>query len=391
VRTVGLIARREITTRLQQKGYRISVGVTLLIVMAACIVPSFIGGSGKSKTYDIGLSSMSAPLGRALASTASTLHITLRLHASTAAQAQSKVHAGDWDAAVVGASIIAQHKTDAVVGLIEQAHVVAETNGQLRQAGLSASQIQKALRVTPLQVTTTASDSSTQRAAIATIAVVALFTQLITFCTWVAMGVVEEKSSRVVELVLSSVRPLRLLAGKLLGIGALAVAQVTLLGVVALVTANAAGTLTVPASAISTVLVSLVGFVFGFAFFAALAAGLAATVSRQEEVSAILAPVTITMTACYLASFTVANNAGSVSSRILSIVPPISAIAMPARVARGGVPVLDVVAAIVLLSIATLGVVLVGARVYRASVLHSGSRMKLRDAWRGEAVAPDVV
>jgi hypothetical protein len=141
--------------------------------------------------------------------------------------------------------------------------------------------------------------------------VIVLFSQLVTFCTWVAMGVVEEKSSRVVELVLSAVRPLQLLTGKLVGIGVLAAGQVLVLGVAGVVAALTAQTLTLPAAGIVTLLVAFVGFLLGFAFFGGLAAGLASTVSRQEEVSGILAPVSITLMVTYLAGFAAASSPDS--------------------------------------------------------------------------------
>jgi ABC-2 type transport system permease protein len=201
------------------------------------------------------------------------------------------------------------------------------------------------------------------------------------------MGVVEEKASRVVELVLSSVRPMQLLAGKLLGIGALAAAQVLLLGGAAIAAAIASGTITIPASAIGTVAISFIAFVLAYAFFASLAAALGSTVSRQEEVSGVLAPVTMTLTVCYVAGFAVASNPDAGYARVLSILPPISSIAMPARIARGGVPAIDVVLAIVLLLAAAAGILAVAARIYRASILHSGTRVSLRRAWRGEPAA----
>ena len=96
--------------------------------------------------------------------------------------------------------------------------------------------------------------------------------------------------------------------------------------------------------------------------------------------------MTITLTVCYGASLAAANSPGSTAARVLSIVPPISSLSMPARIANGGVPVLDIVVAVVLLVALAAGIVAVAARIYRASVLHSGTRVPLRRAWRGEAV-----
>ena len=162
----------------------------------------------------------------------------------------------------------------------------------------------------------------------------------------------------------------------------MAAAQVLALGVAALVSATVAGTLTIPATAIVSVLVAFVGFLLGYAFFAALAAALGSTVSRQEEVSGVLAPVTLTLTVCYAASFATTSDPHSTFARLVSIIPPLSAIGMPARIARGPVPALDIALAVVLLVLATAGIVTVAARIYRASILHSGTRVPLRTAWR---------
>lgn len=387
--SIRLIARREIVTRIAQRGYRIGLGIALLVVIAACVLPSLFGGGSSPSKYDIAVATDVPGLPAALQAVARAEGVQVTTHqASSAAQARREVAKGSADAAVLpGGKLVAKNSGDAVVRVVQNAYQVAETVDRLRNAGLSTAAVKQALNVEPLQVTSSGSKESAQRQTIAIIAVVALFTQLVTFCTWVAMGVVEEKASRVVELVLSSVRPMQLLTGKLLGIGVLATAQVLLVGVVALVASTVAGTLTVPASAIATVAVSFVGFVLGFLFFGALAAGLGSTVSRQEEVSGILTPVTLSLTVCYGASFATARIPDSTFARVVSIVPPFSVISMPARIARGGVPVLDIVLAVVLLIAAAAAIIALAARVYRASVLHSGTRVSLRRAWRGEAVS----
>ena len=258
---------------------------------------------------------------------------------------------GAWDVAVLpGDRLLVHAATDGSAALVRTALQLAGTLERLRAAGLSPTQAEHALeRPAGARSRPSSSSRSGQRKGIAIVAVVLLFSQLVTFVTWVATGVVEEKASRVVELLLACVRPSQLLAGKLVGIGLLAAAQVLVIGLVALVAATSAGTVSVPASAIAVLIGSFVGFLLGFAFFAALGAAAASTVSRQEEVSGVLAPISLTLTVCYLAAFTVAASPGSTASRVLSLVPPVSAMAMPARLAGGGVPVLDVVLAVVLL------------------------------------------
>jgi ABC-2 type transport system permease protein len=379
---VLLIAAREVTTRLQQRGYRVGLGIGVLVVVVAVALPGILSGKDEPSRYDVGLAVDRPALERVLAGG------PVDVHRASPAVAEQKVRSGAWDAAVVpGDRLLAGHSGDAVVGVVQAAYRTATSLERLQGAGLSASAARRALTVQPLAVHTTADKDKDQRSAIAVLAILLLFSQLVTFCTWAAMGVVEEKSSRVVELILASVRPLQLLAGKLLGIGVLATGQVLALGLAALASASAAGSLTVPASAIGTLVVGFVAFLFGYAFFGALAAALGSTVSRQEEVSGVLAPVTVTLMVCYGAGFSAVNSPDSTLSRVLSVVPPVSVIGLPARVARGSAPVGDVVLAAVLLVLATAGVLVVAARIYRASVLHSGTRVPLGRAWRGEPAA----
>ncbi|SHH23960.1 ABC-2 type transport system permease protein [Jatrophihabitans endophyticus] len=382
---VRLVARREITSRLQQRGFRIGFAIALLIVVVACVVPSLFSDDDSTPRYDVAVVGDHPGLAAALARS-ETPRFTV--HTATAAEAHDRVDDGDWDAAVLPGGRLVVDETDGdVVTAVQQVNVSTALVTRLGAAGLSSDDIREALTVRPLRVESTGSGDDGQRRAIAVITVIVLFTQLTTFCTWVAMGVVEEKASRVVELILSSIRPLQLLVGKLLGIGTLAAAQVLALGAVGLVVSTLAGTISIPASAFVTVLTGFVGFVLGFAFFAALAAALASTVSRQEEVSGVLAPVTLSLTVCYFASFATAGDPDSTLARVVSIVPPFSCVAMPGRIAGGTVPVLDVLLAVVLLGGAAAAILAVAARIYRATVLHSGTRVPLSRAWRGEAVA----
>ena len=303
----------------------------------------------------------------------------------------SKVEKGAWDAAIVGdTKIVAKEGNSSAVALLQVSHKSVDTAQRLARAGLTNSQVQEIFAAAPLPVTATRSAENTQRRVIASVTVVFLFTQLIAFCTWMATGVVEEKSTRVVELLLSAVRPLQLLTGKLLGIGALAIFQVALLGGIALTIVSTTGSLDVPISVYATIATSFLWFVLGFAFFASLSAALASLVSRQEEVSGVMSPVTALLLVSYLGSLYAANVPNSSLSRLLSLIPPISAIAMPARMASGQATVAEVVFAAALMIGATVAILAIAARIYRVAILHSGNRLTLRRAWQGEAVADTI-
>ena len=385
---LGLIARREIETRTQQRSFRIGLLVTLLLIAVVALLPRFIGGPATT-SYDIGVGGPDAPaVGDTVRALAAQRHLKVDIHPiGVAADAEREVRSGHWDAALIdGTRIVAQDDTSTAAALVNAARQTVIGLAQLRSAGVDVDRVTRALAVSALPVTSTGGDRD-ERQAVATITIVVLFGQLIGFCSWVAMGVVEEKSSRVVEIVLSTVRPWQLLGGKLIGIGAIAIGQLTAYAVVGLGVATAVGRVDLPAGTVGAVALSVGWFVLAFTFFAALSAALGSLVSRQEEVSGVLAPVTGLLMISYLLGFTVIGSPGSTLSRVLSMVPPISGIAMPARLIRGHVPVLDIVVSVVLMLGLAAVMLGIGAKIYRAAVLHSGSKVSLRTAWRGEAVA----
>jgi ABC-2 type transport system permease protein len=294
---------------------------------------------------------------------------------------------GKWDAALLdGERIVAESASSTVTALLQAAVADVRADERLAEAGVDVAKARAALSVAPLPVDTVHGDAG-KRSGIALITIIALFSQLITYISWVATGVVEEKSSRVIELLLSAVRPWQLLTGKLIGIGALAFAQIAAMAVVGLGVAVGTHSVSLPPGSVGVVAMAVGWFVLAFGFYAALAAALGSLVARQEEVSGVLAPVSAILMASYGLGFAAVYAPHSAVARIASIVPPFSAIGMPARLANGGVPIADVLLAVGLMVAATVGVVAIGAKIYRAAVLHTGSRLGIRAAWRSEAVA----
>ena len=109
-----------------------------------------------------------------------------------------------------------------------------------------------------------------------------------------ARGVTEEKSSRVVELLLTTLSPRRLLAGKVLGVGLLGLAQLVVAGGAALAAGRLAGGAGLPSAAPETVALVLLWFVLGYVFYSVAFAAVGALVSRQED----LAGATTLLTTC---------------------------------------------------------------------------------------------
>ncbi|MBD0323814.1 MAG: ABC transporter permease, partial [Aldersonia sp.] len=196
----------------------------------------------------------------------------------------------------------------------------------------------------------------------------------------VAMGVVEEKVSRIVEILLATVKPAHLLWGKILGVGVVQIVSTVLLAATALVTATATGLLTIPDVAYTMVGVSSVWLVLGFLFFASLYAATGAMVSRQEEINSASWPLMVAaMGALYAAIFGM-QAPDSTIIRVLAWIPPFSSTVVPMRVATGDASWTEVAGSFLVMAFATGLAVWIAGRIYRRSVLLTGLRVPWKTA-----------
>jgi ABC-2 type transport system permease protein len=196
----------------------------------------------------------------------------------------------------------------------------------------------------------------------------------------VAVGVVEEKVSRIVEILRATVKPAQLLWGKILGIGIVQIASTLVLAAVGLVTARATGLLTIPDVAYSMVGVSMIWLLLGFLFFAALYAATGAMVSRQEEINSAAWPLMIVaMGAMYAGIFGISAPDSGVM-RVLAWIPPFSSTVVPMRVATGYGDWVEVAGSALLMALVTAFAVWISGQIYRRSVLMTGSRVSWKKA-----------
>jgi ABC-2 type transport system permease protein len=224
-----------------------------------------------------------------------------------------------------------------------------------------------------------------------------LFLAVIIYGTWIAMSVVEEKTNRVLEIILSTASPFQLLAGKVLGVGGAALLQyVLVLGaalltlllqgqVASLVLGSAAGISLPKGLTPGLLLIFSVYFVLGFLLYAVLFAAAGSLVSRQEEVNQVVTPMTMLSTAGYLVGLYA--SIGIVDARApwvvaLSWVPFLSPYMMLGRLNAGEAGPLDIVGSIVLLALTIVAALWLAARIYSAGVLMYGQRPSLRRMWK---------
>ncbi len=232
---------------------------------------------------------------------------------------------------------------------------------------------------------------------------IAIFMAIILYGQWIAYSVAEEKSSRVMEIVLAAATPFQLLAGKVIGVGALALLQYVIvslpmilalafqnqiaslvLGADAAPAAAAGGSVT---SSLSIGIVATFGvmLLLGFAVYASLYAGAASLVSRQEDINQIVAPLTFVSVIGYLVSTYAGTGLIPLDSPVvvaLSFVPLFSPYLMLTRLSLGAAAPWEGVVAMVILALTVPLALWIAARLYRSGVLLYGQPPSPRTLWR---------
>jgi ABC-2 type transport system permease protein len=196
----------------------------------------------------------------------------------------------------------------------------------------------------------------------------------------VLTGVVEEKSSAVIELLLVRIRAEHLLAGKVIGIGVAAMAQMVL-AVAASVAALAISGVDVPTDIWSSVPMVLVWFVGGYALYSTLFAVAGSLVSRQEDAPAAAMPIYALMITAYVIVYVFGYIPEATASRILSVLPPTSPFLMPMRMAAGAASVVEVVVAVALLLASIVLAWKLTGKLYEQVLLRRGTRISWRSAF----------
>src|SRR4029077_18700890 len=201
----------------------------------------------------------------------------------------------------------------------------------------------------------------------------------------VAAGVVEEKANRIIEILLSTVRPRQLMLGQVVGIGLVGLLQLVVVGIVAIVTVMRTHAVSIPSVTVVAVAGGLLWFALGVGLFALMFAAAASLVSRQEDLAAVTTPITLLIVGTYLAFFWVGANPDQQVAISLSVIPPFAPVLMASRIATGDAQAWQVLLAIVLTIIAIGALNALAARIYENSVLRVGTRVKVLDALRGRA------
>jgi len=383
---VRLIAARDLRERLRTRAYRLSAVLTALLVAAVVVLPRLFADD-EPPTYEV------AVVGPVTATVTATVEgvadavdgadVRFR-EVDDRAAAEEALDAGDVDLALVEGEVVAREEPDpgdwraAVAGAIGQL-------AALERAGLAPDVAAAALSEPPppVRALEPGSDEEDTRTAVAFVGALLLYTFLSLYGVWVLYGVVEEKSTRVAEVLLSAVPPSALLAGKVIGIGVAALLQGAITVTVALVASVLTGAGLLDAVSPGEVVSLLAWFLLGYVFYAVVYAAAGSLVGRQEDVQNVATPPALPLLVGYL----VATQAAFGSSegpvvRFFSLFPPTAPVVMPVRTTVSDVPAWEVGLAVALTLAATVLLVQLAAKVYARALLRSGGRVRWRDALR---------
>ncbi|MEU7061003.1 ABC transporter permease [Streptomyces sp. NPDC046197] len=375
-RAVGLVIAREVKARAATRSYLLGLFFTAFAVVALMVT---FGGGGSS-TYEL------AVTGAPASAVGPAPEGVEARYVPDAATAREQTRDKKVAAALVlengRAQVLVRGNTpgaarDAAVTMARQ----WATNRALRDQHVDPGRL--AAEVTaagPHTVTVSGDEKASKSLGAALTVSVLLFVQILGFGMLVSQGVVEEKSTRVVEVLLSVLTPLRLMVGKVVGIGITAFLQMAVLAAAAVGTAEATGTSSVGFPGIGAVVSSVVWFLFGFFFFAFLYAAAGSLVSRPEELQSVVMPVMlITMLPAGVA-FVAAQDLSVPWVGVVRYIPPFSCLLMPMLAAVHEAGLAEQAAAAALMTVATGAAAWLTARVYQRSLLHLGATLSWRQA-----------
>jgi ABC-2 type transport system permease protein len=429
VRNVATIARREYTWRGRSRSFAISTLILVVLAVGVALAPVIIEAIGRNQTaeriavyqgsadpsVDVATaleSLLDATAGRSGSGSQPSTSAGFAVTAVTdLAAARAEVERGQVKAAIalsrttsgdlafhVYSKLAAFERTSQ---LIQAAVTTLTIQDRLARAGIAPGD--QARLFSPASVDFEQPPSAGAGAStldqliggsiLGVALTIAIFIAIMVYGQWVAMSVVEEKSSRVMEIILGAARPVELMTGKVLGVGGLALTQYAIVfvpvalvvlfeGAIAALVLGGNATVELPKGLSVSLLVGFgIFFVLGFLLYATLYAGVASLVSRQEDVNQIIGPLTLISTLGYLVAVWISSGLIELESplvRILSYVPFLSPYIMVSRMATGQVEPWEIGIAVFILVI-SIGIALwASARVYAAGVLLYGQKPGVR-------------
>jgi ABC-2 type transport system permease protein len=414
LRRLGAVARREYVERVRSKAFLVGTVLGPVIMAGFMVVPTLVMAKQRGQPLRLAVlaaegtlrAAVEQSLARRKANDAARFDVRPAPAAAPGADAHEALRAavlrGELDAYVylppdaLQRSVAEYHGRNVSnmmdLGLVDAAVEEAVIGRRLTGAGLAASAVEEVTRKLDLKtVRLSASGAREDRGGsffLAMILMTILYTSIAMWGAVVMNGVIEEKTSRLVEMVVSSLPPWTFFGGKLLGVGAAGLTQFAVWGAsLGLLSAYA----TAAASAggprmpeVSPLLLAsfVVCFLLGYFLYAALYAAVGASVNSAQEAQTLAFPVMAPLLTAFLFFPAVLGSPDSTFSTSLSLVPFFAPMLMFLRVAAAPPPAWQLVLSVVLCLGTIVLTTWVAARIYRVGILMYGKRATLPEMMR---------
>lgn len=378
------VARREVSTRARTKAFR---AVTLFIVLAAvagpvvaALWPSSDSGTGRDVTIAVVEGSAIDDLDSAIESLSGDRLDAEVIVADSLDTAEDLVADGGADVALLDESTLLWNQRndielDAILrGAIQQDHVAKTAQAQ----GIDPRELARLLTA-PEVTERFVDESDTTESVRDGVSFAGLFLAFLVpqvFGQLTLMSVVEEKSTRVIEVLLSHIRPRTLLAGKVLGVSLLAIAQLVLLAAGLLISLIVVQAIDVPPSVWRFVPILLISVIGALGIYNTLFALVGSLISRMEDASQVMMPVMIPLVGGYVVAQTsILGNSDSLIHKVFTFFPLTAPMMLPVRVAQDAIAPWEIVVSLGLLVVSIVVLLRLAGRVYEFALLRTGSRI----------------
>ena len=389
---IWLVARREIRDRVRAKSFWVASVILLLAVVAGVIIPAFT--HGHRSTARVGI------VGGQVAALTQTVKQAGQVSGTTVtviplpnvAAARVRLRSGDLDAVLVGdrevlvkqlpvagsssagATLPGALGALAEIGGLQRLYALIPPSDAARIASQGIALPVHGLVRPPLGLASRITGLA---------AAILIYVFILTYGVRITIGVGEEKATRVVEVLLTTLRPVQLLAGKVIGMGILAMAQIAAMVAAFLVLGHAVGSVAVQGAATSVVLAGALWLVLGYAFYCTAYAAAGSLITRQADAYNASLPLQLPLILAYVLAYTVLYASGvNWFYHLLAFVPFTAPVAMPVLVAVGAAPAWQQALSAAISIAATVGMARLAGTIYERAILRTGSRLRVRQVLR---------
>jgi ABC-2 type transport system permease protein len=389
---LGLVVSREVRARGRSKGFVLSTLFTLLLILAAIVLPTVLGGG--PTTYELGtvgddnaaIIESATRLANAGAAEDEPTTIEATELADTAA-AERAVTDGELDAALINGSELVVERSglgsSSLTDLLQRAAGAQQVTALVD--GADAERVSAVLSGDALEVTSLSGQDAAQtqgRTQLAYGGVLLTYILILQYGTWTLSGVTEEKANRVIEILLSTARPWQLFAGKVLGVAVLGLGQFALTLVVALTAIRVTGAFELPALPVEFAGVLALWVLVGFAMYLVLFGAAGALAAKMEDAQSAVTPITVIIMIGFFASFVVLADPGGTVGLVGTFIPLSAPFIVPIRSALNAIPLWQQALSLVLSLVTIGGLTMLSGRVYRGGALQFAGKVSWRQALR---------